>query len=113
MTGHVVFFIIDVLELLQTSIAGGLSTKWRLAMARRWLLRSLHWLLGPVFLRPLGLQDEEPLEAGGEGIEDSSTVGAKATVAGESVRTFISDLLFTIQHKKGVRMGDTSKLFDV
>lgn len=65
-----------------TSIAR-LSTKWRLAMARRWLLRSLHWLLGPVFLRPLGLQDEEPSAAGEEGIGDSSTVVAKATVAGE------------------------------
>ncbi|CAM9918610.1 unnamed protein product [Laminaria digitata] len=56
------------------------SVKARGRLARQWLLRCLHWLLGPVFLRPLGLQEASASFSAGTG--DGDGQGVAAAVAG-------------------------------
>ncbi|CAN0257478.1 unnamed protein product, partial [Ectocarpus sp. 4 AP-2014] len=50
------------------------SVRARGRVARQWLLRCLHGLIGPVFLQPLGLQEASPSVAGsgdGDGAGDA------------------------------------------
>lgn len=59
--------------------------KARGRLARQWLLRCLHWLLGPVFLRPLGLQEASASVSAGTGDGDGQGVAAGADVAAAAV----------------------------
>lgn len=61
---------------------GGVRARGRLA--RQWLLRCLHWLMGPVFLQPLGLQEggSSPFASGGT----DKGGGAAAAAAGDRSR---------------------------
>lgn len=57
--------------------------KARGRVARQWLLRCLHWLIGPVFLQPLGLQERASPSTPGGG------VGAGAVGLAGETRVFM------------------------
>ncbi|CAM9411150.1 unnamed protein product, partial [Ectocarpus sp. 13 AM-2016] len=51
------------------------SVRARGRVARQWLLRCLHGLIGPVFLQPLGLQEASPSAAGSGDGDGAGDVG--------------------------------------
>ncbi|CAM9552335.1 unnamed protein product, partial [Scytosiphon promiscuus] len=74
---------------------GEASVRARGRLARQWLLRCLHWLVGPVFLQPLGLQEGESSTSPAE---KSGNAGGAASTAVDGRVAFgsgVADGLFS------------------